>query len=170
MPELHWRYGYPAVAGVSLAIVLGLVWFFKRKKWLWACARGMIDFGWATITPTMRRDFVAIFFWAAGLPFLLRRCVSDKTQKKFPLQYKEKIVEIWIRLFELFLKSSRWLGRRKERYSLSAPQSRLGEGPWISLTQSRLCEKSDGCITVLSCLRRWRGTHSSCVYSVKICC
>ena len=34
MPELHWRYGYPAVAGVSLAIVLGLVWFFKRKKWL----------------------------------------------------------------------------------------------------------------------------------------
>ena len=34
MPELHWRYGYPAVAGVSLAIVLGLVWFFKQKKWL----------------------------------------------------------------------------------------------------------------------------------------
>lgn len=34
MPELHWRYGYPAVAIVGLAIAVGLVWYFKRKKWL----------------------------------------------------------------------------------------------------------------------------------------
>lgn len=34
MPELRWRYGYPAVAIVGLAIAVGLVWYFKRKKWL----------------------------------------------------------------------------------------------------------------------------------------
>ena len=34
MPELRWRYGYPAVAIVGLAIAVGLVWFFRRKKWL----------------------------------------------------------------------------------------------------------------------------------------
>ena len=34
MPELRWRYGYPAVAIVGLAIAVGLVWYFRRKKWL----------------------------------------------------------------------------------------------------------------------------------------
>lgn len=34
MPELHWRYGYPCVFIVSIGIVLALLWFFKRKKWL----------------------------------------------------------------------------------------------------------------------------------------
>ncbi len=34
MPELHWRYGYPCVFFVCIAIVLVLLWFFKRKKWL----------------------------------------------------------------------------------------------------------------------------------------
>lgn len=34
MPELGWKYGYPAVIAVSALIVVGLVWYFKRKKWL----------------------------------------------------------------------------------------------------------------------------------------
>ena len=34
MPELQWRYGYPAVAVVGLAIAGGLVWYFRRKKWM----------------------------------------------------------------------------------------------------------------------------------------
>lgn len=32
MPELHWRLGYPAVIGVSLAIAVGCMLFFKYKK------------------------------------------------------------------------------------------------------------------------------------------
>lgn len=34
MPELGWKYGYPAVITVSMLIVAGLIWYFKRKKWL----------------------------------------------------------------------------------------------------------------------------------------
>ncbi|MBR1852212.1 MAG: magnesium transporter CorA [Lachnospiraceae bacterium] len=34
MPELEWRYAYPAVAVVSLVIVVGSLIFFKAKKWL----------------------------------------------------------------------------------------------------------------------------------------
>lgn len=34
MPELKWRYGYPIVLLVMLGIVLGMLYFFKRKKWL----------------------------------------------------------------------------------------------------------------------------------------
>ena len=34
MPELRWKYGYPAVILVSAAVVIGLIWYFKRKKWL----------------------------------------------------------------------------------------------------------------------------------------
>lgn len=34
MPELSWRYGYPAVAVLSVSIVGGLLWYFKHKKWL----------------------------------------------------------------------------------------------------------------------------------------
>ncbi len=34
MPELDARWGYPAVIVVSLLIVLGSLWFFKKKKWL----------------------------------------------------------------------------------------------------------------------------------------
>ena len=34
MPELGWKYGYPAVITVSVLIVAGLIWYFKRKKWL----------------------------------------------------------------------------------------------------------------------------------------
>lgn len=34
MPELRWRFGYFAVWGVMVIIVLGMVIYFKRKKWL----------------------------------------------------------------------------------------------------------------------------------------
>jgi len=33
MPELAWRWGYPAVWGVMVAIMVGMLIFFKRKKW-----------------------------------------------------------------------------------------------------------------------------------------
>ena len=34
MPELRWVYGYPACLGVMAAVVVGMVVYFKRKKWL----------------------------------------------------------------------------------------------------------------------------------------
>lgn len=34
MPELSWRFSYPAVVGVCVCIAGALLWFFKRKKWL----------------------------------------------------------------------------------------------------------------------------------------
>jgi len=34
MPELEWRYGYPAVLILMLCIGLGMVAYFKRKKWM----------------------------------------------------------------------------------------------------------------------------------------
>ncbi|XME03720.1 CorA family divalent cation transporter [Lachnospiraceae bacterium C1.1] len=34
MPELEYRWSYPVVAVLSALIVLGSLWFFKRKKWL----------------------------------------------------------------------------------------------------------------------------------------
>ncbi|MFW5792055.1 MAG: CorA family divalent cation transporter [Desulfohalobiaceae bacterium] len=33
MPELHWKWGYPAVLLIMGVIVLGMFWYFKRKKW-----------------------------------------------------------------------------------------------------------------------------------------
>lgn len=33
MPELRWRYGYPAVLGVMALVVVGVVGFFIRKGW-----------------------------------------------------------------------------------------------------------------------------------------
>ena len=33
MPELHWYYGYPAVWILMIAIVAGMVIYFKRKDW-----------------------------------------------------------------------------------------------------------------------------------------
>lgn len=33
MPELHLRYGYFIVWGVMVLIALGMLWYFKRKKW-----------------------------------------------------------------------------------------------------------------------------------------
>lgn len=34
MPELHWRYGYPIMMSLMLAIGLALVAYFRRKDWL----------------------------------------------------------------------------------------------------------------------------------------
>lgn len=34
MPELDWQYGYPAIWGMMLVMVLGMFVFFKRKGWL----------------------------------------------------------------------------------------------------------------------------------------
>ena len=34
MPELGWRWSYPAIWLVIVALALTLVFFFKRKKWL----------------------------------------------------------------------------------------------------------------------------------------
>lgn len=33
MPELHWKYGYAAVIGVSIALSGGLILWFKKKHW-----------------------------------------------------------------------------------------------------------------------------------------
>jgi magnesium transporter len=34
MPELEQSWGYPAVWGLMVAIALGMIAFFKRKKWI----------------------------------------------------------------------------------------------------------------------------------------
>ncbi len=34
MPELNWRWGYPAVWAVMLAIACGMLWMFRRRRWL----------------------------------------------------------------------------------------------------------------------------------------
>lgn len=34
LPELHWKYGYLIVWGVMIALVAGMVVFFKKKKWI----------------------------------------------------------------------------------------------------------------------------------------
>ncbi len=34
MPELNWRYGYPTVLGVMLMIAVGMLIYFRRRKWL----------------------------------------------------------------------------------------------------------------------------------------
>ena len=34
MPELNWPWAYPAVWVIMLAVALGMVIYFKRKRWL----------------------------------------------------------------------------------------------------------------------------------------
>ncbi|EFE48638.1 hypothetical protein NEIELOOT_02612 [Neisseria elongata subsp. glycolytica ATCC 29315] len=34
MPELHWQYGYFMVLGLMASIIVGLLVFFSRRKWL----------------------------------------------------------------------------------------------------------------------------------------
>lgn len=34
MPELHWRWGYPAVLILMLVITLFMLFYFRRKKWI----------------------------------------------------------------------------------------------------------------------------------------
>ncbi|NIP88783.1 MAG: magnesium and cobalt transport protein CorA, partial [Gammaproteobacteria bacterium] len=33
MPELGWRYGYPAVLLLMTGVAVGLLWFFKKRDW-----------------------------------------------------------------------------------------------------------------------------------------
>ncbi len=34
LPELHWKYGYLMVIGTIVATSIGMLWFFRKKKWL----------------------------------------------------------------------------------------------------------------------------------------
>lgn len=34
MPELSWAYGYPLAAGVMISLGLGLLYYFRKIKWL----------------------------------------------------------------------------------------------------------------------------------------
>lgn len=34
MPELHWRYGYPAALGMMAVVALTLLYYFRRIRWL----------------------------------------------------------------------------------------------------------------------------------------
>ena len=34
MPELRWKYGYPLVIAISLAIICLSIWICKKKKFL----------------------------------------------------------------------------------------------------------------------------------------
>jgi magnesium transporter len=34
MPELDWAWGYPAFWAVTIGVVAGLLWYFKRKDWI----------------------------------------------------------------------------------------------------------------------------------------
>jgi magnesium transporter len=40
MPELHWKYGYPAVLLVCALLGVAMLWYFRRKGWLGGAARG----------------------------------------------------------------------------------------------------------------------------------
>lgn len=34
MPELEWKYGYPVLLGIMLILFIGMMLYFKRKRWL----------------------------------------------------------------------------------------------------------------------------------------
>jgi magnesium transporter len=34
MPELNWKYGYPLTLAIMAAIAGGMIYFFKKKKWV----------------------------------------------------------------------------------------------------------------------------------------
>ena len=33
MPELHFRYAYPAVLGLMVAVAIGMIWYFRSRGW-----------------------------------------------------------------------------------------------------------------------------------------
>ena len=33
MPELEWEFGYPFAIVLMICGVIGILWYFKRKKW-----------------------------------------------------------------------------------------------------------------------------------------
>jgi magnesium transporter len=34
MPELHWAYGYPFALALMAVVAAGLLWFFRRRRWI----------------------------------------------------------------------------------------------------------------------------------------
>ena len=34
MPELHWRYGYLMVWAIAILLIVGMLWLFRRRRWL----------------------------------------------------------------------------------------------------------------------------------------
>jgi magnesium transporter len=36
MPELNWRYGYPACLSAMILTVVGFIWYFKHKRWIFS--------------------------------------------------------------------------------------------------------------------------------------
>ena len=34
MPELEWRYGYFATLGIMLTVMVGMLFYFRKKRWL----------------------------------------------------------------------------------------------------------------------------------------
>ncbi len=34
MPELHWRFGYPLIMGGMAGLAIGMLWWFRRNKWI----------------------------------------------------------------------------------------------------------------------------------------
>jgi magnesium transporter len=34
MPELKWQYGYLMILGVMLAVAMGMLVYFRKKKWI----------------------------------------------------------------------------------------------------------------------------------------
>lgn len=34
MPELHWTYGYPLIMGGMAMVAIGMLWWFRRNKWI----------------------------------------------------------------------------------------------------------------------------------------
>jgi magnesium transporter len=33
MPELNWKYGYPALIALMALVAVGMIRYFKKKKW-----------------------------------------------------------------------------------------------------------------------------------------
>jgi magnesium transporter len=33
MPELNWKYGYPASIAAMALVASGMIWYFKKNKW-----------------------------------------------------------------------------------------------------------------------------------------
>jgi magnesium transporter len=33
MPELEWKYGYFMVMGLMFVLILGMIYYFKKKRW-----------------------------------------------------------------------------------------------------------------------------------------
>ena len=34
MPELEWKYGYFGILIIMILVAAGMIWYFRKKKWL----------------------------------------------------------------------------------------------------------------------------------------